>query len=376
MSLLSAVPRTRFRGSRRWPLFLILVLLLPGACARMSKEGTATTPGAINISADIQARDVRRALTLQKLTRNKPEAESYVIGTNDVLEIKVFKHPDVDVSSRVGGDGLINISPLGNIKAAGLNERQLEVQIQDGLRGVYYQDPHVTVFVKEIQARMVGIVGAVNLPGQYSSFGQMYLADLISKAGGLKPEAGEAAYVTRFKDDAFAARPLPPPGEDGRGSTTTLDVDLDGLLLHGQREWNIALQAGDLVNIPTAGMVFITGPGINKPGTYPLTRRMTLQQLVDQAEGLRFEANHRLLLVRIKGMGGKEVFTVDYDKLRQCPTADIQLRPEDKVIINRTFYKAVLAAVGNSLSQVFRILISANYELPINKANRSLDNSN
>jgi len=280
----------------------------------------------------------------------------------------------MDVTSRVSGEGMVNMSPLGKIRAAGLDERQLETQIQDRLRGAYLQNPQVTVFVKEIQARMVGIVGAVNLPGQYSSFGRMYLADLISKAGGLKPEAGESAYVTRFKDESFAARPLPPAGADDRESSTTFEVDLDGLLMHGQRELNVALEAGDLVNIPTAGMVFITGLGINKPGTYPLTRRMTLQQLVDQAEGLKFEADRRLLLVRTKGLDGKDVFAVDYDKLRQVPTADIQLRSEDKVIVNRTPYKVVLATIGRGLSQVFRILISANYQLPINNTNSTVNN--
>ena len=241
------------------------------------------------------------------------------------------------------------------------------MELQNRLRGDYLAEPHVTVLVKEIQARTVGIVGAVNLPGQYSSYGRMHLADLVSKAGGLRPEVGEVAYVIRYSQES-------PPAEGSSAGDNlpkaieaeTIKVDLDGLLLRGEQQWNLVLNASDLVNIPPAGSVFVTGYGIRKPGTYPLTGKMTLQQLVDLAEGLKYEADRDLLLVRADEHGEKIAYHVDYDELRASRTEDIQLRSGDKVIVDRTVMKTVLAATGRGISQVVRVVISANYRVEEN----------
>lgn len=324
-------------------------------CAR-SKNRYPPPPEKINVTAELNERAVRRERMLQELTRARPDSSSYRIGPNDVIDIKVFEQTRMDISARVGGNGKINFPPLGEVQAAGRTERELETDLQNRLRGAYIRDPHVTVFTREIQARMYGIVGAVNLAGQYSSFGRMHLADLISRAGGLKPEAGEVAYVIRFQE---------PVNEMDETTSDTIKVDLDGLLVRGVRHWNIPLDASDLVNVPTAGTVFITGLGIIKPGTYPLVGRMTLQQLVDLAEGLKFEGDRQILLVRASENGEKSVYTVNYNQLRESRTEDIQLRAGDKVIVDRTLVKTVLAAVGRGMASVMRVVVGFDYRYDV-----------
>jgi polysaccharide biosynthesis/export protein len=164
-------------------------------------------------------------------------------------------------------------------------------------------------------------------------------------------------------------------GDPSKMAPETIKVDLDGLLLRGEPQWNLVLNPSDLVNIPVAGSVFITGNGIKKPGTYPLTSRMTLQQLVDLAEGLKYEADHDILFVRTMENGEKEVYTIDYDDLRDSKTKDIQLRSGDKVIVDRTIVKTVLAAVGRGISQVFRVVVAANYKVADNENNSNNDNN-
>lgn len=63
---------TRFPGFLIWPLGLFLALSLPAACTRMSKEGYSSPPDAIKNTAASQARDLKRSLALQQLTRGKP----------------------------------------------------------------------------------------------------------------------------------------------------------------------------------------------------------------------------------------------------------------------------------------------------------------
>lgn len=359
----------------RWLMIcmLITLLALPG-CARSPGGQYPPPPSTVNVTADANARALRGALSLQKFTRDPTDAGSYRIGSNDVLEIKVFEQPNMNVTTRVSENGMINFPPLGDILAAGKNERQLEGLLQDRLRGAYIRNPHVTAFIREVQARMFGIIGAVNLPGQYSSFGPMRLADLIAKAGGLKPEAGEVAYVMHYKLEPGTTNPPAAILKERQDSTETVKVDLDGLLRRGDRVWNVALEANDLVNIPAAGTVFITGSGITKPGTYPLTTRMTLQQLVDLAEGLKFEAKHQLLLVRTMENGAKDIYKVDYDQLRQERTAEIQLRVWDKVVVDRTLFKTIIATIGRGMGQVFHVFVSANYQFPLSNEDKSSAN--
>lgn len=348
----------RFQFFRPIPCMLILATILSG-CAR-SKNLYPPPPERINVTVELNARAIQRERMLQELTRTHPSSASYRIGPNDVIEIKVFEQARMDLSTRVGGGGTINFPPLGDMQAAGLTERELETEIQNRLRGAYIRDPHVTVFTREIQARMFGIIGAVNLAGQYSTFGRMHLADLISKAGGLKPEAGEVAYVIRFQQ---------PIGEKQEDTSNTIKVDLDGLLVRGDRQWNIPLEASDLVNIPTAGTVFVTGAGIGKPGTYPLVNRMSLQQLVDLAEGLKFEGDRRILLVRTDESGHKSVYTVNYNELRAARTADIQLRAGDKVVVDRTPFKTVVAVVGRGIAAVVRVVVGFDYRYDVQNKN-------
>jgi polysaccharide biosynthesis/export protein len=354
-------------------LCLFAVLFLNIGCSRGSKKNYPAPPETINRTADVNAKALQRALNLQKFSSAQQGYPSYKIGPNDVVDIKIFEHENMNLSTRVSGMGTINFPPLGEISVSGLTEKQLATLIEDGLRGSYILEPHVSVLVSEIQARMIGIIGAVNVPGQYSSFGPMRLSDLIARAGGLKPEVGEMAYVIRYHSNSSGQNTLVPTRDNLESSSDTIRVDLDGLLLRGEEAWNLVLDPSDLVNIPVAGTIFITGHGIQKPGTYPLTNKMTLQQLVDLAEGLKFEADHDLLLVRTSNDGAKAVYDIDYDDLRKIPTKDIQLRSGDKVIVDRTAVKTALAGVGRTMRQVFRIMISANYRVEENDNNTSED---
>lgn len=345
-------------------IICLSIIAIVFGCAR-SKDRYPAPPEKINVTAELNERAIQRERMLAEMTRSQPGSGSYRIGPNDVIDIKVFEQTRMDTSTRVGGNGRINFPPLGEIQAAGLTERELENEIQSRLRGSYIRDPHVTVFTREIQARTYGIIGAVNLAGQYTSFGRMHLADLLSRAGGLKPEAGEVAYVIRFQE---------PLDEEEDYTSDTIKVDLDGLLVRGDRQWNIPLEASDLVNVPTAGTVFITGPGIMKPGTYPLLNRMTLQQLVDLAEGLKFEGDRRILLVRTNEMGQKTVYNVNYNQLRASRTEDIQLRAGDKVIVDRTPFKTALAVIGRGAASVLRVVVGFDYRYNVNNEDEGSDN--
>ena len=54
------------------------------------------------------------------------ERETYVIGHEDVLQIAVWKNPELSVVVPVRPDGMISVPLLGDIQAAGLTPEELK----------------------------------------------------------------------------------------------------------------------------------------------------------------------------------------------------------------------------------------------------------
>src|ERR1700720_4000757 len=77
---------------------------------------------------------------------------NYVIGPQDVLDISVWKEPDLSRSVPVRPDGKISMPLLNDVQAAGLTPMQLTTQIMTGLRK-FVSDPQVTVVVTAINSQ-------------------------------------------------------------------------------------------------------------------------------------------------------------------------------------------------------------------------------
>src|ERR1700740_156944 len=75
--------------------------------------------------------------TLNSSPLNKPvtpDDPNYVIGAQDVLDISVWKEPDLTRTVPVRPDGKISMPLLNDVQAAGLTPLQLATQITTGLR--------------------------------------------------------------------------------------------------------------------------------------------------------------------------------------------------------------------------------------------------
>ena len=122
---------------------------------------------------------------------------NYVIGPQDVLDISVWKEPEVSRSVPVRPDGKISLPLLNDVQAVGLTPSQLITQITTGL-SKFMTNPEVTVIVTQINSRHVYILGEVNRPGGYDLLPDMTVLQAISNAGGLTQFAnGKRIYVLR-----------------------------------------------------------------------------------------------------------------------------------------------------------------------------------
>jgi polysaccharide export outer membrane protein len=99
-----------------------------------------------------------------------PSGDYYVIGPEDILEITVWKQPELSGRVPVRPDGKISITLIGEVEAAGLTPPKLANLITEKLK-TYVTKPQVNVMVQEVKSQFVNIVGEVLKPGRYETMG-------------------------------------------------------------------------------------------------------------------------------------------------------------------------------------------------------------
>src|SRR6266404_5258537 len=127
----------------------------------------------------------------------------------------------------------------------------------------------------------VSVWGNVRNPGTYRSSGEIRLSDAVHLAGGLTPDAKtEDAQVFRYLPD---------------GKSKIFSVSLSSAL-EGDPSANIMLQPRDRllihrnVDAIEPASAYIQGD-VGKPGRYPLTTNMTVQDLIRVGGGLKASAD-------------------------------------------------------------------------------------
>jgi len=141
-----------------------------------------------------------------------PGNSAYKIGPQDVLEVSVFKVPELSRSIQVADAGTINLPLVGEVQAAGKTARDIEQDLTKRLGEKYLQSPQVTVFVKEYNSRRVTVEGAVKRPGVYPIRGKTTLLQFISIAEGVT-EASDNDNIVVFRTT------------DGKRSAARFDLD-------------------------------------------------------------------------------------------------------------------------------------------------------
>jgi len=308
------------------------------------------------------ATDLNRKL-LSHLTPPTEETD-LPLGPGDLIEISVFDVPELSsLKLRVPVGGSVTLPLIGAIPAAGLTPSELETEVRTRLRQDYMNDPQVSVFVTEQKSQRVSVMGAVKTGGVYSLAGHLRLADALAMAGGLADDAGHTVYVTRrtpaaavasaradrvATDGAGAPRAKTssrPP--DGVMQEVMTAIDLEALA-DGNKELNLPLQAGDVIDVPRAGSFYVGG-AVEKPGSFLLKSRTTVQQAVVAAGGAKEVADwDDVRLYRPAAGGKRDVFRYslnDFEGGKPAP----EVQQGDVVVVGKSAVKAFAYGVRDFL---------------------------
>jgi polysaccharide export outer membrane protein len=107
----------------------------------------------------------------------------YFLGPEDVIEVWVWKEPDLSTTVTVRPDGKLSLPLIGELEAREKTALQLEEEIRNKLNG-YLAEPVVTVIVKEVNFPKISVLGKVNKPDVYKIKQKITVLDAIALAGG------------------------------------------------------------------------------------------------------------------------------------------------------------------------------------------------
>jgi polysaccharide export outer membrane protein len=159
----------------------------------------------------------------------------YLVGPLDILEITVFKVPELSKSVQVADTGTINLPLLGGVQASGKTASDIEKDLTRQLGAKYLKSPQVTVYVKEHNSQRVTIEGSVRKPGVYPIRGRLSLLQLVATAEGLDKDF--------YSKDVTVFRTV-----DGNRTSRVYDIDA---IREGKAD-DPPLRQGDLVVVDTS----------------------------------------------------------------------------------------------------------------------------
>ena len=168
-----------------------VVLCLWGATAgpvfaQDPAPGTTQSPEAAPAAAP--------AASTTREARIVAEARDYRIGPEDVLDISVWKNPELSRTVPVRPDGKVSLPLVNDIHAAGLTPTTLRDELTRRL-AEYIPSPEVAVIVREVHSAKVSVVGAVRTPGRYEVRSPATVLELIALAQGFTDFASRDRIV-------------------------------------------------------------------------------------------------------------------------------------------------------------------------------------
>jgi len=230
-------------------------------------------------------------------------AQEYTIGPGDILKITVWGHDDLSKDYPVTLDGRVPFPLIGVVQAAGLSTSELAKRLRDLLEKDYLVNPQVIVSVKEYLSSKVHVLGDAEKPGLFYLTGPTTLLEMLSKAGGLSRTAGKDLVLVRSEGPKTGGAP-------GVTSTVLLRFDLRKIQAGDVKE-NILLQNGDMMFVPKASAFFVLGE-VNKPGTFPLDKEISVLEAVTLAGGFSgTAAPSGAKVLRRTAEGKQETISID-----------------------------------------------------------------
>jgi len=270
------------------------------------------------------------------------KSETYIVGKEDVLDISVWKSPELSKRVTVESDGRISYPLIGEITAAGSSTESLAKKIEVKLSDGFLNDPKVSVSVAEYNSKKILVFGEVSKPGLFKLKGSIPLLELIFMVEGITSE-GKRMTIIRAKKQANGEA-IPSAlvvGEQGDEENVgeAIEVDLLALLSKGDLSQNVMIMPGDTIYVSAGtGRNFYVLGRVKSPGPYEWSEEITLLEAVKQAGGFAAGAAINRIKMRKAGQSEGEGVKINVkDIMNGKQKDDTVVEPDDIIIVPQSW---------------------------------------
>jgi polysaccharide export outer membrane protein len=266
----------------------------------------------------------------------------YILGPGDQISVIVEELPEefANRTFRVDTNGELSLPVIGRIYAEGLSIVGLESESKSRLAHIL-KDPQVTVSLVNFGSQPISVLGAVNTPGIRQLEGRKTLFEVLSLAGGLRPDAGYQVKITR--ELKWGRIPLPQAQTDASGESSVVSIKLSDIIDATDPTENIVILPGDAISVPRAELVYVIG-SVVKSGGFALNEHSSISalQLLALAEGLqKTAASAKARIMRaVPGSPNRIEIAINLKKLLEGKSADVRLEPNDILFVPNSAAKA------------------------------------
>ena len=258
-------------------------------------------------------------------------ASDYIIGEEDLLQIIVWKNPELSTEVVVRPDGKISLPLLDDIQAKGLTPLQLRDVIAEKLKD-FIEVPDVTVIVRGINSFKIYVLvngvgpqsGAITLGPQSGAITlrrETNLLQFLAQIGGVNNIDLEKSYILR--------------------DNKKVDVNLVDLIEKNDLSLNVNLLPNDTVfiNDNYDGRITVVGQ-VKEPKTINYRKGMRVLDVILAAGGFtEFASPNSTKIIRKKGDKSEEIRIKMKDVIEDGEVEkNILINSGDIVIVPKSFF--------------------------------------
>jgi len=189
---------------------------------------SAQAPAAKPQPAQSQKEEAAKPLAVPQVAA-PVDPNTYKIGSGDVLDIRVWREPELSRAVKVRPDGMITLMLVGDVQAAGLTPVELQKKCVEALSKVL-NAPQVDVSVSSVESKRYFVSGSVGHSGPFPLVTPTTVLEAISLCG-----LGEWAK----KSNIVIMR-----------GTERIKFNYNEVIKGKHLEQNILLQDGDHIYVP------------------------------------------------------------------------------------------------------------------------------
>jgi len=284
----------------------------------------------------------------------------YLIGPGDVLSIKALGEKDFEVEAiTVDEDGKILLPWVNDpVVASCKTERELQADVVK-LWSQYLKNPQVNVRVSDRKSRPpVSVTGEVAKQAQFDLTRRTSLLEVLSAAGGWSDKSSGMVQIIRTRPPLCSG---PEAVEEWKKETGGLGVSTRlyslAAVAQATNESNPEILPGDIVNVPQAAPVYITGE-VKKAGPLDMPASgLPLTQAIAMANGNTTEAKTKDVKIYRRKIGSPqpEVLVANLEAIKRGTEKDTMLQPYDIVEVGKarkSFGQIVIETLTNLPNRV------------------------